>query len=71
MPRVEKPKLTEPQPFHLQSDSRSKARRSHEHPSMERAAAAAAKFKAQPLKRSILDGPVSAATVSAAIAMTF
>lgn len=59
MPKVDKPKPTEPRPFNLRSDSRAKARQSHEHPSMDQAAAAAAKIKAQPLNRSILDGPVS------------
>lgn len=59
VPKVEKPQPTEPRPFNLRSDSRAKVRRSHEHPSMEQAAAAAATFKAQPLNKSILDGPVS------------
>lgn len=63
VPKVGKPKPTEPQPFNLRSDSRAKARQSHEHPSMEQAATAA-KFKAQPLNRSILDGPVSFQTSS-------
>lgn len=58
VPRVDKPQLTQVQPFNLLSDSRAKVRRSHEHPSAEQAAAAA-KFRAQPVKKSILDGPVS------------
>lgn len=59
VPKVEKPRPTEPKPFHLRSDSRAKMRRSHEQPSMQQAAAAAGgRFKAQPLNRSILDGPV-------------
>jgi hypothetical protein len=66
VPKVEKVRVTEPRPFNLRSDSRAKVRRSHEQPSMQAAAAAAAsgggggggKFKAQPLNRSILDGPV-------------
>jgi hypothetical protein len=58
VPRVEKPQVTEPKPFNLRSDSRARMRRSHEQPNMQQAAAAA-HFKAQPLNRSILDGPVS------------
>lgn len=59
VPKVDKPHVTEPKPFHLRSDSRARVRRSHEQPSMQQAAAAAAgQFKAQPLNRSILDGPV-------------
>jgi hypothetical protein len=59
VPKVHKPALTEPRPFALRSDSRARVRKSHDHPSMEQAAAAAGGFKAQPLKKSILDGPVS------------
>lgn len=60
VPKVDKPRLTEPKPFKLRSDSRAQARKSHELPSLEQAAAAAtaATFKAQPVKKSILDGPV-------------
>jgi hypothetical protein len=59
VPKVDKPHVTEPKPFHLRSDSRARVRRSHEQPNMQQAAAAAAgQFKAQPLNRSILDGPV-------------
>lgn len=57
VPRVEKPHVTEFKPFNLRSDSRARVRRSHEQPSMQQAAAAA-HFRAQPLNRSILDGPV-------------
>jgi hypothetical protein len=57
VPRLEKPHVTEPKPFNLRSDSRARVRRSHEQPTMQQAAAAA-HFKAQPLNRSILDGPV-------------
>jgi targeting protein for Xklp2 len=62
VPKVEKPQVTEPKPFNLRSDSRARVRCSHQHPSMQAAAAAAAggQFKAHPLNRSILDGPVSA-----------
>eukprot|EP00775_Hariotina_reticulata_P002311 gene2311-2619_t len=56
VPKVDKPRLTEPQPFKLRSDSRAQARKSHELPTLEQAAAAAT-FKAQPVKKSILDGP--------------
>lgn len=59
VPRVEKPHVTEPKPFNLRSDSRARVRRSHEQPTMQQAAAAA-HFRAQPLNRSILDGPVRA-----------
>lgn len=59
VPRVEKPHVTEPKPFNLRSDSRARVRRSHEQPTMQQAAAA--HFKAQPLNRSILDGPVRTA----------
>jgi hypothetical protein len=61
VPKVHKPAPTEPRPFALRSDSRARVRKSHDHPSMEQAAAAAGGFKAQPLKKSILDGPVSSA----------
>ncbi|WIA30497.1 hypothetical protein OEZ86_000581 [Tetradesmus obliquus] len=58
VPKVQKPAPTEPRPFALRSDSRARVRKSHEQPSMEQAAAAAAGgFRAQPLNRSILDGP--------------
>jgi hypothetical protein len=60
VPRVEKPHVTEPKPFNLRSDSRARVRRSHEQPTMQQAAVAA-HFKAQPLNRSILDGPVRVA----------
>lgn len=56
--KVDKPHVTEPKPFHLRSDSRARVRRSHEQPTIQQAAAAAGQFKAQPLNRSILDGPV-------------
>jgi len=58
VPKVDKPHVTEPKPFNLRSDSRARTRCSHEHPTMQQAAAT--HFKAQPLNRSILDGPVSA-----------
>ncbi|WIA10445.1 hypothetical protein OEZ85_010637 [Tetradesmus obliquus] len=57
VPKVQKPAPTEPRPFALRSDSRARVRKSHEQPSMEQAAAAAGGFRAQPLNRSILDGP--------------
>lgn len=62
VPKVDKPHVTEPKPFNLRSDSRARVRRSHEQPTMQQAAAAGGggHFRAQPLNRSILDGPVSA-----------
>jgi targeting protein for Xklp2 len=67
VPRVEKPHVTEPKPFNLRSDSRARMRRSHEQPTMQQAAGAA-HFKAQPLNRSILDGPVRGAVGACVVA---
>jgi hypothetical protein len=55
---VDKKPLTQPRPFTLRSDTRASVRRSHGG-AAEAGSSAERPFKAQPLKRSILDGPVS------------